>query len=120
MTPIAMPRLLPTTMACMAILVTLKCGQLLHTVIFQGPRLDPLRIATASAADPAAAKPSAHPVAGGAPPSLPAPAKSPGAKLESNAKPPDAKAEAEPASHAEAAAAPISESEKAQIGRAHV
>jgi flagellar motility protein MotE (MotC chaperone) len=75
MAQVPMPRLLPTTMACMAVLLALKCGQLVQAVAFQGSRLDPLSVAAARAADHEATKRAGPPVAGGPPPTMPAPPK---------------------------------------------
>ena len=66
------PRLLPTTMAFMAVLLVVKSGLLIHAALFDGLKPDPAMVARAQAA-PEITK--AKPVAGGPPPSLPAPPK---------------------------------------------
>jgi flagellar motility protein MotE (MotC chaperone) len=66
------PRLLPSTMAFMAVLLVVKSGILIHAAVFDGLKSDPTMVTPAQAAsEPGRGKP----VAGGAPPSIPAPSK---------------------------------------------
>ncbi|HYZ24697.1 MAG TPA: hypothetical protein VE690_21310 [Rhodopila sp.] len=67
------PRLLPSTMAFMAVLLVVKSGILIHAAVFDGLKSDPTMVTPALAAsEPGKGKP---PVAGGAPPAIPAPSK---------------------------------------------
>lgn len=102
------PRLLPTTIAFTAVLLVVKCGVLVDAALFDGARSDAAMVTEAKAAgSEPAAKPANHPVAGGTPPSLPAPGK-PSAKAE--------EAKADKAAGAGKAEAPaMSEGERALL-----
>lgn len=75
LTSIPVPRLLPTTIAFMAVLLAFKCGALLNAALFHEPAQAAAMVAMAraAAADANTAPTASQPVAGGAPPSLPAP-----------------------------------------------
>jgi flagellar motility protein MotE (MotC chaperone) len=104
LTSIPVPRLLPTTIAFTAVLLVFKCGVLLDAAMSDGLKPDPAMVGTAHAAsDTAGARPG-RPVAGGPPPSLPAPKAT---KVEA---PPQT-----PSSQAQPGSAPVSESERALL-----
>lgn len=113
LTSVPVPRLLPTTIAFMAVLLVFKCGVLLNAAVFHELTPDPamVAVARAAAADGTSKTKPGKPIAGGQPPSLPAPA----ATTAPPASASKAAAAPAPSKPAEVGPEPVSDSEKALL-----